>query len=93
MLHEAVERRLTGTYHLSGATPISRYDLTLNIARAFNLDESLITPVTSEKLHWTARRPADSSLDVSKASITLKNKPIQIDHALSILRDALVKGR
>lgn len=86
MIHEITERRLTGIYHLSGASSISRYDLTKKIAYEFNLDQSLITPVTSDTMRWAARRPMNSSLDVSKASETLKNKPMKIDQALNSLR-------
>ena len=89
MILEIVERRLTGVYHLSGATPINRYDFTLKIAKEFSLDESLITPVTSKEMKWIAKRPMNSSLNVSKASSTLRNKPMRIEEALRRLRSEL----
>jgi len=89
MILEIVERRLTGVYHLSGATPINRYDFTLKIAKEFSLDENLITPVTSKEMKWAAKRPMNSSLNVSKASSTLRNKPMRIEEALRRLRSEL----
>lgn len=89
MIIEVVEKKLTGVYHLSGATALNRYDLTKKIAETFDFNESLITPVTSKTMKWTAKRPVDSSLDVSKALATLHNKPIVIDLALQSLKDEL----
>src|SRR4030042_3287290 len=41
MTLEVIERRLTGTYHLSGATRVSRVEFAEQIADAFDLDPSL----------------------------------------------------
>ena len=90
MILEIVERRLTGIYHLSGATPINRYDFTKQIAKTFELDESLIIPVTSEAMNWKAKRPRNSTLNVEKASATLSSKPMEIQAALNRLKDEMI---
>ncbi|WP_303235966.1 dTDP-4-dehydrorhamnose reductase [Methanosphaera cuniculi] len=56
----------TGVYHTAGNDLISRYDFTLKIAEAFNLDSDLINPITSDKFVQKAPRPRDSSLNVKK---------------------------
>lgn len=56
----------TGVYHTAGNDLISRYDFTLKIAEAFNLDSGLINPITSDKFVQKAPRPRDSSLNVKK---------------------------
>jgi len=89
MLSEIIERRLTGIYHLSGATRINRYDFAKLIAKTFNLNENLIEPTSSDKLSWKARRPRDSSLNTNKAFRTLKNKPLTIEKALKRLKEEL----
>lgn len=61
-------RDCEGLFHTCGSERISRYDFSIGIAEAFGLDESLITPLASDKLSWKARRPMDSSLDVLKVS-------------------------
>jgi dTDP-4-dehydrorhamnose reductase len=86
MILEIIERRLTGVYHLAGATRINRYDFALRVAKEFDLDETIITPVFSKDMNWAAKRPMDSSLDVKKASKTLNAKPMMIQEALSQLR-------
>ncbi|RSN77486.1 dTDP-4-dehydrorhamnose reductase [Candidatus Methanodesulfokora washburnensis] len=89
MIVEIAERRLLGTFHLAGATRISRYDFARLIARKFNLDERLIQPIASNEISWIAQRPRDSSLNVEKASRTLKIKPLDIHRSLEILRSEL----
>ena len=83
---EVAERRLTGIYHLCGATRVSRYEFAEKIADAFNLDKNLIDKVTASQFTWPAKRPADSSLDTSKAQRTLKCKPLTMEKALEQLQ-------
>jgi dTDP-4-dehydrorhamnose reductase len=89
MTLEIIERKLTGIFHLSGATRISRYDFAKQIAESFNLNSNLISPTTSAEFSWAAKRPKDSSLDTAKAQQTLKNKPLQITQALETMKQEL----
>lgn len=89
MIMECLERRLTGTLHLAGATRISRLDFASELSRVWSLDSSLISPVEMSKMNWYARRPRDSSLDVTKAQGVLKNTPDTIGQSLHSLRNEL----
>lgn len=89
MTLEILGRRLTGTYHLCGATRVSRLEFANQICDAFGLDKSLIDPVTSAQFTWPAKRPADSSLDTTKAQQNLNCKPLQIADALKQLKHEL----
>jgi dTDP-4-dehydrorhamnose reductase len=91
MTLEVTERKLTGTYHLCGATRVSRFEFAQQIADAFGLDKSLIDPALSSQFTWPAKRPTDSSLDTSKAQQTLKNKPLEMVEALKRLKTELSK--
>lgn len=91
MTLEIIERRLTGTYHLSGATRISRYEFAKELARTFHLNVEMIVPATMEQFSWPAKRPKDSSLETAKAQQTLKNKPLQVQQALEQLKKELSK--
>lgn len=90
MAMEILERRLTGVYHLAGATPLNRYEFARLIAGTFQLDESLIIPAGSSDMKWLAKRPRDSSLNVEKASKTLDNKPLKIREALNMLKEEMI---
>ncbi len=86
MVLEAADRRLSGIYHLAGATRISRYDYALELAKEFDLDSDLLLHSGMKDMKWTARRPIDSSLDTSKARRELMNKPLPLNEALRTLK-------
>jgi dTDP-4-dehydrorhamnose reductase len=89
MTLEIIERRLTGVFHLSGATRISRYDFAEMVSKTFNVDGSLIAPSRAKDFSWVAPRPRDSSLDTSKAQQILENKPLTIEAAMEELKQEL----
>jgi len=89
MTLEVAERRVSGIYHLCGATRVSRIEFARQIAAAFDLDKSLIGKTSSEHFNWPAKRPEDSSLDTSRAKRTLKCKPLSLTTALEQLKHEL----
>ena len=91
MTIEVIQRKLTGTFHLCGATRVSRFEFAQKIAKTFGFDQSLIEPVLSSQFSWPAKRPTDSSLDTAKAQQILTNKPLKIDEALKKLKTEISK--
>jgi dTDP-4-dehydrorhamnose reductase len=89
MILEACEKKLNGTYHMAGASRISRYDFAIRLAEKLNLDKSLIKKARTEEMQWKAPRPRDSSLNTLKAQKALKTKPMSLDEALIILKEEL----
>ncbi|MDD1762847.1 MAG: dTDP-4-dehydrorhamnose reductase, partial [Methanothrix sp.] len=69
-----------GVFHTGGSERINRFDFCIKISKAFDLDESLVCPITSDQLCWKAKRPKDSSLDISKVSRFAK--PLNVDDGL-----------
>ena len=90
MTIEIVERQLNGVFHLSGATRISRYDFAMLLSKIFAFETNLIHPIKAEDLTMIAKRPKDSSLNISKAKNLLKNQPIPIHSALKKLKKELI---
>ena len=86
MLLEAAERRLNGIIHMAGATRINRFNFSMELARAFGFDQALLSQTDANPTTWSALRPRDSSLDVSKATTMLSAKPISIEEALQQFR-------
>ncbi len=83
MLIEISSRQVLGIIHLAGATRISRYDLAKLVAEKLGLDKNLLKPTSiKDMINWTAKRPKDSSLDVSKATKILNEKPLTIEEGL-----------
>jgi dTDP-4-dehydrorhamnose reductase len=89
MTLEVIERRISGVYHTCGATRVSRFEFATQIADCFELDKSLIDKAVSSDFTWPALRPADSSLDTSKARREFKCKPLTMDKALEQLKAEL----
>jgi len=89
MLIEVATRQITGIIHLAGATRISRYDFAKLVADKLGLDKNLLKPTKIDDMTWKAKRPKDSSLDVSKATEMLNEKPQTIQYSLDCLIDEL----
>ena len=84
MIIEVATKKISGIIHLAGATRISRYDFAAMIAQKLNLDKSLLQKAKSNDMDWKAKRPLDSSLDVSWASEILDEKPLTIEESLNL---------
>lgn len=82
MLLEVAERRVIGVLHVAGSSRISRYEFAVMLAKQFGFRENLVTPIQAETTSWKARRPHDSSLNVTKAHRILTNKPVALGEAL-----------
>lgn len=83
MLIEVAESRIHGILHLAGSTRVSRYEFAVMLAKQFGFNENLLTPVQAEATRWRAKRPFDSSLNVSRAQEILTNKPITLNEAIN----------
>ena len=89
MLIEISERRVTGIIHTAGASKISRYQMASMVSDKLNLDSTLLKQISINKMTWVAQRPKDSSLDVSRASSILNEKPQKIDQSLNLFIDEM----
>jgi dTDP-4-dehydrorhamnose reductase len=85
MLLEIAKRRLTGILHTAGASRVSRYDFAVELAKVFRLDPKLIKQAKMSEMTWDAKRPKDSSLDVSRCMSLLNFKPLEISEALKTM--------
>jgi dTDP-4-dehydrorhamnose reductase len=90
VVSKVIEFDKTGLYHVGGREFLSRYDFALKIAECFQLDESLINPVSTEQLNQQARRPLKSGLVTLKAETELGFKAHSIEEALSEMKRELV---
>jgi dTDP-4-dehydrorhamnose reductase len=81
-LNRLLEGRAAGRFHLGGRERLSRHALGLRVARLLGLDEGLIDAVRSAEHPSAAPRPADVSLDSSRAMNELGWRPRPIDEAV-----------
>ena len=57
-----------GVLHIAGSSRLNRYEFALSIARIFNLNDTLIKPVSTSELNTTVKRPLSVGLRSTKAS-------------------------
>ena len=74
----------TGILHLAGKEKLSRYEFGLKAVKAFGLDESLLHSCSQKDVKMAAPRPADVSLDISKA-VSLGFAPLSVDEELNLI--------
>ena len=82
-----IDQDKTGIFHTAGGERISRYAFVKSIADIFNFDETFIDVIKMEDMNWIARRPKDSSLDVSK--ISKYKKPCLIAESLNLFKEEI----
>ena len=85
-LWRMLDRRFTGVVNLAGATEVNRYDLALEVADVFDLDESLIESVDSSAFASMENRPPNTTFDTTKMRTELGVEPLP-------LRDGLLRMR
>jgi len=81
-INEIIQYRKTGIINIAGER-ISRYELALKIKEKFNLD-GIAKEVDNIKT-WIAKRPFDSSLDISKAKKLLSIDFYSLDENLNYM--------
>ncbi len=86
---EIIDMKPMGTLHVAGER-MNRYEFAIKIAETFNLPKEKIHKASMKDMrHWKARRPRDSSLDISKAKKLLKTDFYSTEKALQILSKEL----
>lgn len=79
---KAIKKDLNGVYHSAGNEQISRYDFARKIAKVFDYGDSNINPIEIKDLNFAAKRPKNSSLDISK----ILNEGIEFSDANNALK-------
>lgn len=73
---ELAEKGEQGLFHITTKDSASRYEFAMQVCDVFGLDKNLVKKVKLADLvsmfKWKAKRPCDTSLDVTKAGKTFK---------------------
>ncbi len=86
---KGIELGRSGLYHISGPDLISRYDFAVAIAKAFNFNKKLITPVKTAAFRQPAPRPLRSGFITLKAEVDLGIRLSNIEQGLVALQNQL----
>jgi len=92
-LAQGIERILrynrSGVFHLSGRECLSIHDFAMAIAREFELDMSLIHPVSSQEMSRPAQRPLRTGFIILKAETELGFRPKSLRQSLRDLKSKI----
>ena len=64
----SIDKKAKGVFNISSNTLLSVLEIAEQIAEVFNLDKSLIKPISTETLNQRAPRPAKTGFDLSKTN-------------------------
>lgn len=84
-IHELIEMRVSGIYHVVSDERISKYDFGVALARIFRLNENLILKGKIAQKTELVQRPRDMSLSNQKTITLLGHKLGNIEYHLSRL--------
>jgi len=85
-----LDHDVSGIFHTAGGEIISRFDFAIQTAEVFDLDVTLVKPTSMKEMKWVAKRPKNSSLNVSK--IAKFKKPYTLEKSLGLLKKVVVGG-
>ncbi|RAP51402.1 MAG: dTDP-4-dehydrorhamnose reductase [Methanosphaera sp. rholeuAM270] len=87
-IFEIARRDKNGVFHTAGNDAINRFDFCMKIADSFDLDGSLINPISSSEFVQKAPRPRDSSLNVNKVEKELGMRMETCTESLNRMADS-----
>ena len=92
VLFKLHENKYEGIIHIAGSETCSKLDFAYMIAEAFDLDKSLIKPVSIHELELKAPRGKNISLNVSKAEKILKKHLPRVKEGLEEMKKLREEG-
>lgn len=85
----AIDKRAKGIFNISSSELLSVFEITEQIAEAFDLDKSLIKPISTSTLNQKAPRPAKTGFDLSKTNQELGFFPGSFQEDLQRFKETL----
>jgi dTDP-4-dehydrorhamnose reductase len=76
---------VAGVFHLAGRDVTSRYELARTVARIFDLDDTLIRPVSSDYFPAIAPRPRNTSFVTTRMESDLGVPPSPLEESLRLM--------
>ncbi|MBI1806403.1 MAG: dTDP-4-dehydrorhamnose reductase [Ignavibacteria bacterium] len=83
---KVLELERMGIYHIAGPDLVSRYDFAVVLARVFNLNKKLLSPVKTISLKQPAPRPLKSGFITLKAQVDLDLKMSNNEQGLTAFK-------
>ncbi len=85
----AAKQKATGVYNISGKDQMSVIELVRAVADHWNLDKSIILPISSTTLNQVAKRPPITGFVLDKAIKELGYKPHSFSEGLAVVEEQM----
>lgn len=89
---ELIRRDARGLFHLGARDSCSKYEFAIELARAFQLDASIIHPVSVDEFPFRACRPKNTSLSTEKLSRFLGRTMPSVREQTQMMRETMPLG-
>jgi dTDP-4-dehydrorhamnose reductase len=80
---KAIEKDLTGIYHIGGPEVVNRYEFGRMVTQIFGYDEDLLVPIKMRDFSYDAKRPLDSTLNTDKFRKATRFVPVGLREGLT----------
>jgi len=89
LILKATLNNVYGLFNSGGPEFLSRFDFSKRIAEYFNLEQNLISPITTEELNQAAKRPLKSGLKLDLVKKMFDYNPTIPEEAFEIINQQL----
>ncbi len=86
-----INKNVTGLYNYGGAVYLNRFEFTKIIADIFNLDKTIILPISTKSLNQAAKRPLKGGLKTEKIEEEFDIKCVDLKTSLSMIKSRLTE--
>ncbi|HBK71333.1 MAG TPA: NAD(P)-dependent oxidoreductase [Flavobacteriaceae bacterium] len=86
----AIQNKAYGVFNVSSNEQLSIYEMTLQIAEAFNLDPSYIKEIPTSQLNQPAKRPPKTGFVLEKSKNSLKLPILPFKNRLQVFKNQLL---
>ncbi|MFN0730006.1 SDR family oxidoreductase [Polaribacter gochangensis] len=86
----SIDKKATGIFNISSNQLLSVYEIAQEIAEVFQLDKTLIKPISTGTLNQTAARPPKTGFDLTKTNRELKFFPKSFKEDLQRFKDKII---
>jgi dTDP-4-dehydrorhamnose reductase len=89
---ELIRREARGIFHIGARDSYSKYEFSIELARVFHLDASIVHPIPVDEFPFRARRPKDTSLATEKVSEFLGREMPSVSEQVQMMRKTMPLG-
>ena len=92
VIAELIEKDFSGTVNLASPEKVSKFEFGIYIAEAFGLEREKICAASIDNMVLAAKRPKDTSLDISKAKKLLDTSLLTVKEGIAEKKRLLESG-